>query len=123
MTSERMQLLNDIGFLWKVNAWDVRFEELKAFNETYGHFQIPVDYPNKKLRPWITTQRSHYRFLQEGKPSQITPERIKLLDSIGFMWKTREDWQTRYEELVEYFKRVSWFSFLDSIFFLKVSPT
>ena len=107
MTTERMQLLNDIGFLWKVNAWDVRFEELKSFREVYGHFQIPAHYPNKKLRPWITTQRSHYRFRQEGKASQITRERIKALESIGFVWKTREDWQTRYEELVEYFKRVS----------------
>ena len=107
MTEERMKLLNEIGFIWKVNTWDERFEKLKTFKETFGHFQIPADYPNKKLRPWVTTQRSHYRFRQEGNASQITPERIKALESIGFAWKTREDWQTRYKELVEYFKRVS----------------
>jgi len=102
MTVERVEMLNDIGFVWHVNTWNERFEELKAFKEATGHFLVPTDYHNKQLRPWITTQRSHYRFMQEGKPSQLTEERIQQLERIGFPWKTREDWQTRYQELLQY---------------------
>ena len=102
MTAERVQLLDEIGFVWHVNTWNERYEELKAFHSQFGHFLVPTDFENRQLRPWITTQRSHFRFLQEGKPSQLTQERIDLLDKIGFPWKTREDWQTRYQELVQF---------------------
>ncbi len=102
MTVERVEMLNQIDFVWHVNTWNERYEELKAFKDQFGHFLVPTDYQNKQLRPWITTQRSHYRFLQEGKPSQLTDERIEMLDKIGFPWKTREDWQTRYQELVQF---------------------
>jgi len=102
MTTERMEMLNEIDFVWHVNTWNERFEELKVFKESHGNFLVPTEHQNKQLRPWITTQRSHYRFLQEGKPSQLTQERIELLEGIGFPWKTREDWQTRYSELVEF---------------------
>jgi hypothetical protein len=102
MTPERVKLLEQLGFLWQVNTWMERYLELCAFYERYQHFNIPSSYPNKQLRPWVTTQRSHYRFLQEGKPSQLTAERIQLLEKIEFPWKTREDWQTRYEEFQKF---------------------
>lgn len=34
----------------------------------------------------------------------MTQERIDLLNSIDFPWKTKEDWQTRYSELLEFHK-------------------
>ena len=68
-----------------------------------SYIQSIIEFPNKQLRPWISTQRSHYRFKQEGKPSQMTDERVNLLNSIGFPWKTKEDWQTRFNELILFF--------------------
>jgi len=100
MTPERIELLNKINFTWKINVWNERYQELKAFKENNKKFSVPTT--KKQLRSWITTQRSHYRFLQEGKPSQMTQERIKLLEKIGFTWKTREDWQTRYDEYLQF---------------------
>jgi len=102
MTDERIAMLNKVGFVWEVNIWNERFEELKQFHTQFGHFLVPADILNKQLRPWISTQRSHYRFRQENKPSQLTDERIELLNDIGFPWKTKEDWQTRFNELVVY---------------------
>jgi len=67
-----------------------------------GHCNLPTDYHNKQLRSWATTQRSHYRFLCQGKQSHLTEERVQLLDSVGFSWKTREDWGTRFSELKTY---------------------
>jgi len=103
MTDERMAMLNSIGFVWEVNTWNEKFEELKQFHAEHGHFLVPTEFPNKQLRPWISTQRSHFRFKQENKASQMTDERIQLLNSIGFPWKTKEDWQTRFNELILFF--------------------
>jgi hypothetical protein len=136
MTDERMAMLNSIGFVWEVNTWNEKFEELKQFHSEHGHFLVPtgtskiicvlsliivhypclirwfccsmnatasIEFPNKQLRPWISTQRSHFRFKQENKASQMTDERIQLLNSIGFPWKTKEDWQTRFNELILFF--------------------
>lgn len=102
MTHERIDLLNKINFTWIVNTWNERYQELQVFKVNVGHFLVPSNYSKKQLRPWITTQRTHYRFLQEGKSSQMTPERIVLLEKIGFPWKTREDWETRYEEFIQF---------------------
>jgi len=104
MTNARVEMLNKIDFIWEVNTWIDRFQEIKAFKEQEGHLLVPTEYHNKQLRPWISTQRSHYRFQQEGKPSQLTQERIDLLNSIDFPWKTKEDWQTRYSELLDFHK-------------------
>mmetsp|Transcript_11934 Transcript_11934/g.22344 ORF Transcript_11934/g.22344 Transcript_11934/m.22344 type:complete len:205 (+) Transcript_11934:1915-2529(+) len=104
MTDERIEMLDKIGFIWEVNTWNDRYDELKEFYEENRHFSVPSDFPNKQLRPWISTQRSHFRFKQENKPSQLTDERIELLNSIGFPWKTKEDWQTRFNELSSFFQ-------------------
>jgi len=103
MTDERMAMLNSMGFVWEINSWNEKFEELKLFHNQHGHFLVPTEFPNKQLRPWISTQRSHFRFKQEGKASQMTDERVELLNSIGFPWKTKEDWQTRFNELILFF--------------------
>ena len=103
LTDEREELLNKIDFVWDVNVWSERFAELAAFKQQFGHFSVPVEFPNKQLRPWISTQRSQYRFKQEKKPSQLTDRRIELLNSIGFPWKTKEDWQTRFNEALLYY--------------------
>ena len=34
-----------------------------------------------------TFQNQEFRNLQQGKSSKMTPNRVKLLDSIGFIWK------------------------------------
>ncbi len=42
MTDARAEMLNSIGFVWEVNTWVNRFEELKTFKESTGHFLVPT---------------------------------------------------------------------------------
>ena len=92
MNQERIDALNNIGFQWEIDkrtirGWDDRFNELVAFQEEHGHLNVP----QKKgpLGRWVSTQRRHYRFVQEENPSQLSPDRIDRLNQIGFQWRLK----------------------------------
>ncbi|KAL9191536.1 hypothetical protein ACHAXT_001242 [Thalassiosira profunda] len=85
--------------------WMNRFEELKAFKERHGTFDVPPDYKHKQLSSWIRTQKQQSKYLREGKVSHLTPARIELLNSLGFPWAgERRDkfWRDRYAELAAF---------------------
>jgi len=64
-----------------------RFKELIEYKAKHGDCFVPDNYgPNKQLGTWVNTQRRQYRFLQQGKHSQMTEERINKLEEIGFKW-------------------------------------
>jgi len=106
ITEERIKKLEAIGFVWnpKDEAWDLRFNELAAYEEKHGDCLVPQHYkPNKQLGAWVDKQRAHYRFLQEGKKSSMTDERIDKLEEIGFVWNTdAEAWEANLTDLVKY---------------------
>ena len=77
---------NDVA-LRRHSIWSDFFRQLCEYKVQYGHCQVPQKYPaNPKLGKWVSTQRSHYRLYQEGKPSSMTAEQIRELKSIGFDW-------------------------------------
>ena len=84
--------LEGIGFEWNVHVpWEKRFEELKEFKKRFKHCNVPQQWEeNRELGRWVMTQRTQYRLLEQGKPSQMTEERIKLLEGIGFQWTMRK---------------------------------
>eukprot|EP00980_Cylindrotheca_fusiformis_P011773 scaffold2811_cov102-Cylindrotheca_fusiformis.AAC.6 len=91
MTPRRIQLLESIGFVWelRVAIWNQRFQELVAFKEANGHFNVPAS--NQKLSIWVKCQRRQHRlFLSGRKPSNMTIDRIEALNSIGFVWGMRK---------------------------------
>lgn len=92
-----------IGFKWNVkeDIWKQRFHEVIAFKEEFGHTKVSRSYKNKELGRWVNYQRSQFKYFIEGKKSQLTRERIHLLNSIGFIWTTtrQEPWEVRFEEL------------------------
>ena len=114
ITEERIKALNEIGFEWRLRnrpEWDERFDELVAYKEQHGDTLVPIDLrrdSNSKyydLAQWVHTQRTQYRFLQEGKHSHLTEERMQNLNQIGFVWDAQEAaWDERYDELVSYKK-------------------
>ena len=66
---------------------------------------MPKQYAaNLKFGTWVKTQRRSYKLYQEGKPSPMTDERIRELESIGFDWGTsnKTGWSVRFEQLREY---------------------
>ena len=93
--------------------WLDMFRELCRYREKSGSCNVPKNCPiNKKLGQWVRTQRLQYKKYEKGHPSQITPERLKMLSDIGFKWELRKrsstgkmvPWQHRFDQLVEYKK-------------------
>jgi len=91
MTEERIKILNDIGFVWDSHEviWNERFSQLMAYKEKVGHCRVP-SYCKEcpQLASWVKCQRRQYKlFWDQGKGSSMNLDRIKLLNSIGFIWE------------------------------------
>jgi hypothetical protein len=110
MTAERIRALDGIGFDWGtskaelVSIWNERFQQLCEFKARFGHYLVPVKYPaNPKLGVWVSKQRYHGKTYQEGTPSPMTAERIRVLESVGFEWDTTAAfWSLRVRQLREF---------------------
>ena len=122
LTEERIKVLSEVGFVWRVNgsSWDDRYSQLLEYKAEHKNCLVPKRYSkNKALATWVGNQRNQYRLRSEGKKSQLTEERIKLLSEAGFVWrvngsswdnrykaKMRKDqlraWNDRYSQLLEY---------------------
>jgi hypothetical protein len=51
-------------------------------------------------------QRKQYKLLLDGKLSSITPERVKLLQDLGFAWNAQAAaWTRHLNELIQFKKR------------------
>jgi superfamily II DNA or RNA helicase len=71
--------------------WDERFGQLKAFQERFGHCNVPARWPeNPKLSQWVVSQRSKGDALSGGKRQR--------LNDLGFIW---EVYDSRWEEMLE----------------------
>lgn len=91
MTEERIKILNDIGFVWDSHEviWNERFSQLLAYKQKCGHCRVP-SYCKEcpQLASWVKCQRRQYKlYWEEGKGSSMNLDRIKLLNSIGFIWE------------------------------------
>lgn len=92
MTLERVRELDKVGFCWDTHeaTWLERYRELVSFKEKNGHCLVPTNFTqNVKLGTWIHHQRRQYKKYKEGKACHITDDRIRALDSLGFVWSTR----------------------------------
>ena len=109
LTKERIEQLNQMGFVWSMTGpkvqtdWKVRLEHLKAYKEIHGDCLVSYNYPqDPSLGKWVEKQRSLYKHIQDGKPSQLSLERIDALNQIDFTWSLQTGWKVRYEELKRY---------------------
>jgi hypothetical protein len=91
MTSERLQLLGDLGFIWdshEVN-WREKLESLRNFRQVNGHSNVPSNHWDNKLATWVKCQRRQHKLCNNGKQSAMTPERMTELEEAGFEWEIR----------------------------------
>ena len=91
MTAERIRALESVGFDWGKNhlTWNEKFYQLCQYKVQVGHCLVPNKYAaNPRLGAWVCYQRRNYRLYQEGEPSPMTAERIRVLESIEFDWGT-----------------------------------
>jgi hypothetical protein len=92
MTQERAEILTKEGFIWDSHevVWMERYNQLVSFMSIHGHCRVPMqssEFP--QLFSWIKCQRRQYKLFKEGKPSSLSHERMRLLNSIGFTWEVR----------------------------------
>jgi hypothetical protein len=92
MTPERVEALQELGFTWDSHsvAWLERWQELAEFKQRNGHPNVPKTYPeNSKLAVWVKCQRRQYKLYAVGQRSNMTPDRIERLNSLGFVFNPR----------------------------------
>lgn len=117
MTNSRIEQLEAVGFKWALQrhttmkSWSERFEELKSYKAEKGNCNVPIRYKgNPSLGQWVSTQRQEYGARKKGQKSNITDDRIKTLEEVGFVWSLRDtskmaprkSWDAHYESLVEF---------------------
>jgi hypothetical protein len=122
LTSERIQVLTQVGFDLnspREQSWMKSFEELKEYKALHGNC-VPTPSTHPKLTKWCNMQRTSKNVADQIKSGAIPspphtkytkvaplkPERINLLNSIGFPWQLathpKVGWEARYQQLVQY---------------------
>lgn len=99
LDAERVARLDRLGFSWDPDdeVWEERFSQLLDFHKQNGHALVPYDYPqNPKLGRWINKLRP--------KKDALSCDRLKKLNSIGFVWKVshEEIWESAFAVLAKY---------------------
>jgi hypothetical protein len=101
LTPERIKRLNKLGIVWgqKKALWEEMYQALVEYKKKFGDCKVPDDWPeNPKLGTWVSNQRT--------RKEQLTSDRIKKLDGLGFVWDVRDAfWEKMFKELVEYKKK------------------
>jgi superfamily II DNA or RNA helicase len=102
LSGEKQRRLDSIGFSWDPNSeqWEAAFRALTIFRKREGTVLVPAKYNESGIRlgNWVQTQR-HNR-------AKISADRLKRLDSIGFIWDQLQDkWERHFAALVKYHKR------------------
>ena len=83
MPVERKRRLDAIGFVWDwlEYRWEQNFTVLLKFKKREGHCRVPSSHKEGgvELGYWVSTQRR--------RRDEISAERRKRLNKIGFVWK------------------------------------
>jgi len=78
----RVSLLNKIGFNWKSKRqvpWIDMYNRLVVYEKDNGNTNVPYKGDDSQLYKWVSNQRQRCK----------NPEKILLLNKIGFQWKAK----------------------------------
>lgn len=99
-SEERIQKLEDIGFFWSKEEedWTFKFNQLRMYQDKHGDCLVPTGYAdNKELAYWVSLQRKQYKL------GTLKQSKVNKLNDLGFRWNPKkENWDGKYELLVEY---------------------
>jgi hypothetical protein len=87
LTDDQIKKLDELEFDWDPSdtIWFQSYKELKQYFEVNGNSNVPVDYrPNRPLGRWAFSQR------QNKRKEILSPDKIKLLDDLKFIWSPQE---------------------------------
>jgi len=110
LSHDRIKRLDALKFIWDPieQDWEEGYDTLKKFYNQFGHCRVPLSYylDGYRLGGWVSHQRRGWKRRQSGGKKQISEDRIKQLDSLGFIWDPMEqDWEDGYEALKKYFDK------------------
>jgi hypothetical protein len=85
ISQERIELLEEIGFQWKIKChddfWEKMCADLTAYKKANGHCNVSMsNTDNIQLARWVDRNR---RARKNGK---ISEEKIQQLNDLGFCW-------------------------------------
>jgi hypothetical protein len=89
MTTERIDMLNNLDFVWSVHKmiWNEKYLLLEEHVRMNGLGSLPPWKGNGNVRSWAANQQKLFRNRLQGKENTLTEERIQKLDRLGFPWK------------------------------------
>jgi Helicase associated domain len=93
LSDERKSILEGMGFVWDSHraAWEERWVELHQFKEKHGHCNVPSKYEvQPQLSVWVKCQRRQHKLFKNGERSTMTDERVRKMDTLGFVWNPRK---------------------------------
>jgi len=100
LSPDRFKRLEDIGFGWDpfVANWEEMFAALLNYKQTHDDCSVPNEWEeNPDLGQWGQRQRNVY------KKDKLSPERIKRLEDIGFVWDRLDStWEEMFVTLAAY---------------------
>ncbi len=110
LSQKKQQLLQSIGFVLnpRDKNWQKNYELVKNYYEKHRNLEIPQNFKTNdgftydengtKLGIWINKQRLNF--------SDLSQERQKLLQSIGFVLNLRDkNWQRNYQLAKNYYEK------------------
>lgn len=82
LTSERMEMLNSLGFVWDSHDvhWREKFIALMEYKKAAGDCNVPSNYHDKKLATWV----SLVPWIHFGSPRYLTSDFSILTLSFSF---------------------------------------
>jgi len=115
-TQEKYDKLKDAGFQFSELSWDEQYKKLKAYKNTHTTLKVEKDH-DEDLHKWVLKQRTALRRHFEGKPVNLSEDRLKKLVDLG--WQKGQDktkgkcnvrdlaneekrWNENYQQLIRY---------------------
>jgi len=99
LSPERIQRLEALSFDWEPFStdWEQMYGRLVAYKKSHGDCNVPQKWKqDRRLAKWVNRQRRTYK-------AQLSPERIKRLEALGFIWNARDaQWEESYGRLAAY---------------------
>jgi hypothetical protein len=102
LSTERIKQMDSLGFSWDPlsEQWERSFSALQKFKKRVGHcgvLRMHIE-DGIKLGKWIGKQRRN--------KAELSPDRIRRLDSIGFIWDPlNEKWDEAFAVLQKFKER------------------
>ncbi|KAJ1459371.1 helicase-associated [Pelagophyceae sp. CCMP2097] len=83
-------------------GWDANYQRLAAYRKAEGDCRVPQHFAaadGANLGHWVASQRQAY------KAAKLSPERVRSLDAVSFVWRVFAAWDANYAHLKAYHEK------------------